>query len=160
MKVEGYYVYKDVVRTRVILYKEAFDELLHLVFPYPLKWRLFLFYSDYKIIYVPSTSDAFERRGFNHMGLIAYECGLEVIENVLCKMSSPKQSLLSVEQRAQVSQYFHLENIGLIKGKKIILIDDVVTTGASLKACYELLKPHCKQIKVIGLCLHPKLVIP
>lgn len=154
------YLYSDLVRTWVILYKEAFDELLHRVFPYPLKLRLFLFYSDYVVVSVPSTKQAFKRRGYDHMGLIAKELGLPVIEGVLRKSESPKQSTLSVEQRAEVSQYFHVDNVSQIVGKKVILIDDVVTTGASLKACHRLLSVHCKKIQVIGLCVHPKLLSP
>lgn len=82
LKIEGWYIYEDVVRTYVILYKEAFDVLLHKIFTPPIRFRLWLFYSDYYVVYVPSTKGALERRGYDHMKLISQELGLPIIEGV------------------------------------------------------------------------------
>lgn len=42
--------------------------------------------------------------------------------------------------------------LGLIRGKKILIIDDVVTTGSTLQGAFNLLYPHNPQ-KILGLCL-------
>lgn len=149
------YVYEGIVRTRIILYKERFDELLHWVFGHPFRMRLLLYYSDYFIVKVPSTKESLQRREFDHMGLICDTIGLPVLNDVLIKKSSPKQSTLNFEQRAQVSQYFHIQNTEQIEGKKVLLMDDVLTSGASIKACKALLQPWTKCIKVFVLCIHP-----
>lgn len=159
MEVTSLYVYKGFVRTQIIQYKESFDELLYCIFIVPYFMRLKLFYNDYVVVYVPSTQTSFSRRGFDHMKMIASCMGLEVLDNVLSKMESPKQSLLNFEERRDVSKYLKVKNIDNIKDRKVILIDDVVTTGSSLKACYDLISPYCRKIKVIGLCVHPKLLI-
>lgn len=154
------YLYREDVRTMMIRYKESFDELLHCVFIHPLKMRLQLLYSDYVFVCVPTTKHSIERRGFDHLRLMIEVAGLKILDDVLHKMPSPKQSMQSVKARSEVSQYFHVLDCEVIAGKKVILVDDVCTTGASLKACYELLKPYCKVIKVLALCIHPLLLEP
>lgn len=160
IKIMSAYVYQGLVRTNIILYKERFDEKRAEIFITPLLRHLHLFYTDYEVVYVPSTKLALKRREFDHMSLIAQSIKLRIIPNILVKSDSVKQSTLDVKQREEVSQYFHILNHELITNKKLILIDDVVTTGASIKACYELLEPYAKKILVIGLCVHPKLLRP
>lgn len=158
MKILSLYVYESFVRTQIIQYKESFDELLHKIFVWPLRFSVWFFYHDYSIVCVPTTQHSINRRGFDHMKLIASCLGNDILEDILIKKDSPKQSLLHVDERREVHKYFSINNSAQLKGKKIILIDDVVTTGASLLACYHLLLPHCKKVKVIGLCVHPKLL--
>lgn len=157
--IKGIYVYEEGTRTLVIRYKEAFDELLYKIFLHPIKLKLQFFLNDYILIPLPTTKLSLERRAFDHMGLIAATSGLEILDDVLVKSPSPKQSMQTLEDRSKVSQYFHLREPERVRGKKVILMDDVVTTGASISACYELLKPYCKRIKVIVVCIHPLLLL-
>ena len=47
---------------------------------------------------------------------------------------------------------FALREPDAIKGKIILLLDDVITTGATIEACYEVLKEGgAKKIFVAGL---------
>ncbi len=160
IKMRALYRYQDFTRTQMIQYKERFDELLSRVLIYPEKFRLNLFYNDYKIVYVPTTQESIKRRGFDHMGLIAASFGLEVLSDILWKEASVKQSTLKFDERHQVSQYFHVYPDVNLSKTKVLLIDDVCTTGASLVATYRLLEPVCKRVRVLVLCVHPLLLEP
>ena len=72
---------------------------------------------------------------------------MEVID-VLYKSQDISQKHLSFKDREQIGKYLHLKNEQLLRGKKILLIDDVITSGSSIKAAYRLIRPHCLDLKV------------
>ena len=98
------------------------------------------------LIPVPLHNKKFLDRGYNQSVLLAREfarfCGLPVAENFLLrgKYSPAQARSLSVEDRqANVSGAFFCRD-ERFKGKKVILIDDVSTSGATLNACASALK--------------------
>lgn len=98
------------------------------------------------VIPVPMYKDKKARRGYNQTELfaknLAEKLELEYMENSLIKFQENKtQSLLPQNERAKnVRDVFKIENSFKIKDKKIILIDDIYTTGATINACSKLLK--------------------
>lgn len=98
------------------------------------------------IVPVPLHPKKLKERGYNQAGLLAQELGkitgLPVIENSLKrKRDTPPQTKMgSAEERwRNVCDAFFCQE-GEIKGKKVLLIDDVCTTGATLDACAKALK--------------------
>jgi ComF family protein len=85
-------------------------------------------------------------RGFNQSELLSL--GIQryfskpIIRNNLCRIKNTKaQTLLSKNQRKlNIHNAFFVRQPELFKGKKILLVDDVLTTGATASECSRKLK--------------------
>lgn len=92
------------------------------------------------IVPVPLHPHRLRERGYNQAALLARELGqstgLPVAENGLVRMRAtrPQVELNAQERKENVSDAFHCSSMEL-KGKRVLLIDDVCTTGATLEAC-------------------------
>ncbi len=109
------------------------------------------------IIPVPIHAKRKKQRGYNQSELIAMEIAkteqnLKYENKILKKEKhTVPQSSLSKEQRKQnVQNVYKLVNQEKIRNKKIILFDDIYTTGSTANACAKLLKENgAKQITVV-----------
>lgn len=117
--------------------------LSHRLFPYK------LFYLNYVIVPVPSNIEDDNIRGFNHVQEIFKFMRLPIITPII-KNTRFKQSDLKRKEREAICNKLSLTNSGLIHDKSILLVDDVYTTGSTLKACVNLLKSASpKRIKIL-----------
>ena len=93
------------------------------------------------LCFVPATPEAFERRGFDHMELVARELswlmGLPVAD-VLVRSSAHDQRALGRTEREE-NLAGTVEVVGEVSCLNLLLVDDVVTTGASMRTCAEAL---------------------
>jgi len=85
------------------------------------------------------------RRGFNQSALLAAELsrrtGIPVREAVRRKRATLSQAGLSnAQRRSNVKGAFALRRGMAVQGKRILLVDDVMTTGATATACAQVLK--------------------
>ena len=86
------------------------------------------------------------QRGFNQATLIARviakRLGLPLQVNMLFRThSTSSQVRLRAQERAlNVQNAFRVPHPGAIQGKRILLVDDVVTTGATVRACARTLR--------------------
>jgi len=110
------------------------------------------------VIPVPLFKAREKERGFNQSRCIA-EGFYRESKNQICSQllrrsrATLTQTELNREERMKnVSQAFAVENDECINGKSIILVDDVVTTGATLNECAQVLK-KAGALKVSGLTL-------
>lgn len=107
------------------------------------------------ITYIPSDKKTLKRRGFNQSEFLAKKIGstLELpVKGVLIKAKSTKeQKSLDRENRwINLKESFKLDNKNEIVNKKIILIDDIVTTGATVYfASKELSNVNIKELNVL-----------
>ena len=97
--------------------------------------------SDF-ITFVPMTKNKIWERGYNQAELLAKSIGkisnLEVKEVLFkIKENNLQHTLNQAERKKNIKGIFKAE--GDIKGKHIILVDDIVTTGATLSECARLL---------------------
>ncbi len=84
------------------------------------------------------------RRGYNQTELLAkvisQECHFEVLHALKRVKNTKTQTKLSDDARkGNVADAFRL-TFNCIKDKKVLLVDDVLTTGATIKECARILK--------------------
>lgn len=112
------------------------------------------------IIPVPISKERYSERGYNQAGLIAKK--LSYLLNKPCKSdilvkvkNNKRQSMQSFRNRQiSVKNVFKIADILNISNKKILLIDDVFTTGATVNECSRVLKDAgAKNIKVAVICV-------
>ena len=118
------------------------------------------FFEDVDVIIpVPLTKRRKHQRGYNQSTEIARglseETGIIVAENALqrVRFDESQTQKKAVERLENVENAFSLSDAVAVRGKHILLVDDVVTTGATLTACAkELMKAgDCRfSILVLG----------
>ena len=113
---------------------------------------------DY-VLFVPMTSKREKERGYNQGKLLAIEIGKmkdkPVLSDVLFKIGKTKnQASLGYNDRLKnLKGSFVVTNKDKIKGKRILLVDDVFTTGATVDEVSRVLKlAKVKEINVITFC--------
>lgn len=95
------------------------------------------YYKGFCVVPIPVSKIKYKQRGFNHADIIAY-CvgryfGLKVISEVLMRGKDTKaQYEKSRKERFENLEGAFYVNKKLAQGKKILLVDDVCTTGATL----------------------------
>lgn len=132
----GYY--EGRMKELLLTYKELGDYELYRVFLYPFGNLITLFFTGYTLVCAPSSQEALEKRGFNHMEAIASTLHLNRISPFI-KSSGLDQKDLTREERLQVLERIKIGTADEIKGRKILLFDDVISTGATIRACRKLL---------------------
>lgn len=88
------------------------------------------------VVFVPATAAAFRRRGFDHMERIAQSfclCAGVPLLDALAKHGSSDQRALGRASR-QASAQGAYEVVASVQGMRLLLLDDVITTGATISA--------------------------
>ena len=102
--------------------------------------------SSFLVIPTPLHHRKFLERGFNQSELLAKEIAdefdLNLRTDLLIKIKkTPSQTDLKEEERLlNVKGIFQVKDKKIIKGKIIFLVDDVITTGATLNEAAKVLK--------------------
>lgn len=91
-------------------------------------------------------------RGFNQAELIAIEVQKQIggeVKNLLTRHKNTKQQALMKsreERKSNIQNAFSLDHrlqMTVLRKKKVLLVDDVFTTGSNMKEC-------CKVLKKVG----------
>ncbi len=120
--------------------------------------RNFNFLESDFLIPVPLHKSRYRERGFNQSEIVAEEIskttGVATLKNALKRKKNTRdQTNLSPEQREEnVRGAFVVTQPELLNGKKLILVDDVVTTGATLSECARMLKQAGAE-RVLGMTI-------
>lgn len=112
------------------------------------------------LIPIPLHKSKKSQRGFNQSEILAD--GISKILNIKIDSTSVvrtkytnSQTFLNKEERQDnVRNVFHVTNQNMIQNKKVILIDDVITTGSTIEACaQEILKAGASEIMLLSLAI-------
>lgn len=155
------FAYKDLVRNLIISYKFNDKSYLYKTFcEFMVKnKKVFDFIKSYDIIIpVPIHKKRMKERGYNQSELIAKELArisqIKCYTDILIKTKNNKpQSTLSGDLRKEnVKNVYKLRNQEKIKNKKVLLLDDIYTTGATVTECIkELQKANVEKIGIMTL---------
>jgi len=99
---------------------------------------------DTLVMSVPTATSRRRQRGYDHAALlgkqVARQLGLPYAP-ALHRLGQARQVGADKHTReTQLITAFRLTNASLVVGSKILLVDDIITTGASLESCARLLK--------------------
>lgn len=100
------------------------------------------------ITWVPLSSQSLKKRGYDQAMLLAMAVALELgdvaVETLRKARNTDAQSSLKEDaaRRANVLGAYEVVDPIIVKGKRILLIDDVVTTGSTLSECARVLHTY------------------
>lgn len=113
--------------------------------------------SDALVVPVPLHRWRLWGRGFNQSALVAARLGkvwgLEVAPTLLTRTrrTRPLKGMDPGERAREVSGAFAVRDGAMLKGRTVVLIDDVVTSGATADACAKaLLKGGAKRVELVA----------
>lgn len=135
----GLYPYNEKIRNLLYLFKGCGDVELGRVFFDPYRWWIRIFFAGYVIVPVPSSDASDRKRGFNHVEEMSKILNIPIVRCIR-KSIDVKQSSLPRGKRKDTRNRFEMKETVSLTGKKVLLIDDVMTTGSTLRACILLLK--------------------
>ena len=89
-----------------------------------------------------------KERGFNHVEEIFSVLKLKILK-CIHKTKQVKQADLTTKEREKIGKVLRIDDVDL-KHKKVLLVDDVFTTGSTIKSMIKLVKEKgAKNIKVL-----------
>lgn len=97
------------------------------------------------VIPVPLHKNKLRKRGYNQVAKfgveIAKALNAEYIDSVLVKTTATKTQVFKkrISRWNNSNEVFAIKNKVLIKGKHILLVDDIITTGATIESCVNIL---------------------
>lgn len=142
--------YEGIIKSRLVNYK--FNEKVYIYkafVNFMLKnKKVCCFLKNYDIIIpVPIHKNRKLERGYNQSALIAKELSkqfvhLQYVEDVLVKKrnNKPQSTKTKVERKKDVIGAYFLKNQEKLYNRKILLLDDIYTTGSTVNECCKVLK--------------------
>ena len=148
-KATSLYDYNTFIRKLIYQYKGCYDYELHKVFLDRYAKEIKLRYFSHYVIPIPSYRNEDEERGFNHVVETFKSLGLNML-NIIEKTEKHKQAVSTISQRKEVYKFLELNSHPDLSKKKILIVDDVYTTGSTMKAAIHLIeKLNPKKIDVL-----------
>lgn len=139
--------YDGILKSWLMNFKEYGDIALAPCFLYLFIPIIKLFYSDYIFLPLPSSRKRNENRGFVHLEEMLKPYNFKYL-NVFEKEDDKEQKNNDYAARRKEKQIFLNNNKDKIKDKKVVLFDDIYTSGQTYKDCKKaLIEANPKKIK-------------
>jgi ComF family protein len=85
---------------------------------------------DAEFLLVPTSREAWRRRGYDPIGLLCRKAGYRYAKLLLHNRTTVSQKTLGIEERTK-NLHGSISSRRSLDGRKFVLLDDVVTTGAT-----------------------------
>ncbi len=132
----SFYVYNDFLKGVISRYKFRGDYVLSKFLCKGLKKVI----KEYDLfVPIPLSNERLYERGFNQSEALILQAGF-IPTFVLKRTHTEKQSKKSREERIHLSNVFKIASEEEFVGKKVLLVDDIYTTGSTLLHAAKLLK--------------------
>lgn len=141
--------YEGIIREKMIAYKFNDKPYIYQVFTELIKRndKACEFLNQYDVIIpVPIHSKRKRTRGYNQSELIAKAIARalnkEIIIDALVKRKNtkPQSTLGKLDREKNVQGVFEIRNAKKIEKKRVVIFDDIYTTGATTNACKKILE--------------------
>ena len=143
------YDYDDRIQSLLYQFKGCYDYELKDVFLGRYNRELSIRYKNYIIVPIPSYVEDDEEREFNHVVEIFKSLKLQMLF-LLKKTARVKQATSTSSQRKNINKHIELIDKPDLSNKKILIVDDVYTTGSTMKAAISLIRQlNPKKIRVL-----------
>ena len=151
--------YSELIREKILQYK--FDDRAYLantIYEFFMNnEKLYGFLKKYDImIPIPISSSRKRERGYNQSEILARKiskmAGIPIEMQVLKKEkhNQPQSSLNKQQRRENVKNVYKVQNELKIQDKKILLLDDIYTTGSTANECARILKiANCQMVGIL-----------
>ncbi|MEO5627551.1 MAG: phosphoribosyltransferase family protein [Candidatus Saccharimonadales bacterium] len=111
-------------------------------------------YKDYVVVHVPTVAQRVRQRGYDQAQLIARELARSrhlPYQSLLRRHGKTRQVGANRQERLQQLQHaYYCPNPQLVAGKKVLLVDDVLTTGATIEVASRVLKENgAKEVRAV-----------
>lgn len=145
IRMDADYVYDHAFSSCLVQYKECGDEALKDVFLYEVKGKLRKRYRGYTLLMMPSSLSRYRERGFSHLRRM-YSClDLPVMEPFRKKTERDQKEMNRTERKEMKNEIILAEQE---IPKKIVLCDDTVTTGSTLRGALSCLNRTEHEIRI------------
>ncbi|NKE06805.1 ComF family protein [Mesobacillus selenatarsenatis] len=134
------YRYTDFTKDVLAKFKFRGDYVLGEIFAEDLRQTLQAFQYDY-IVPIPLSEERLYERGFNQAEALITTAGFEPTQ-LLSRVHTEKQSKKSRSDRIHLQQVFKFDSDLNLNSKTIVLIDDIYTTGSTLRHAAKILKEN------------------
>jgi competence protein ComFC len=149
-------VYNPATADLIYRFKESLDEACYPIFFDQVQRKIKKRYRDYDVVLMPSSVEKTKQRGFVHLQKMIEPLGLKVVQDAVWKTADVKQATMNKANRSSIKDIIQVDLKRFNPSMKILLIDDVCTTGETLLAVFNLIRSYVLVIEAVVFAVHPE----
>ncbi|WP_157777110.1 ComF family protein [Erysipelothrix larvae] len=157
MEIFTLFAYEEEPRQWFLQFKEGHDYCLGAIFLYGFRRKMRRKYRNFQIVYAPSHENSVKNRGFNVIETMMENVFSSQPIPVFTKGNDVYQKRLNREDRFKNVQDFRADLSLLDKTKGVLLVDDLVTTGATLSILSQTLTKNGYIVQIFSVYRHKTL---